>query len=436
MAVTWTLLSALTIVATTLPNGLSLFGVVRPEAPYAVASLWVRSGSAADPVGREGTAHLLEHLLPLQPFDGKTVQMAMERKGTLLLPETGRDFMAFHLLAPLSPLPSVSRPIIPSSPVPRPSPQNLLDAFSLMATMLQDLRVDERVVAREKALMRLELLGLHEEPFWVMKTLLEARVMSGTPFAHPPSGWLSTLETLTLDDARQFFRCHFRAANCALIAVVPDEGTLTALGERATRFPFPNGAASLATVADKSVRHEETLLPFLQRALTRHNEAFWGMGWRLEVAPHEKVAADALVIYLQQTLAPSVLGTMGVVQEWNLVANPVRNGLLLSVVARLRPTTEEPERRWRQALRHLAEKGVPEEEIRKVKWHLRWQYTRALADPLQCVRHLGWAWALHDTPHLLERYEELVNDLAPVHLQELVVRLLQSEPVSVMLQSL
>ncbi len=412
MGLSWSLLTALTIIVDTLPNGLQLIGWIRPNAPYAVASLWVRSGSALDPIGKEGTAHLVEHLLPLHPFEGTTVQIAMERQGVLLTPETGRDFMALHLQAA--------------------SASTLLQAAPLLLVLLHDLAVPEAVVEREKALIRQELLASCEDPLWLTKTWVEARLFQGTRYEHPPGGWLPCIEQLTFTDARHWFQQHFRPENAALIAVMPDEKTLFALADLLRKWRAAQGPAIAPSALFDDLAKHDWWRSFFQRTLNRHEEALWGLGWRLPIAAQEQVAADGLVVYLRQVLAPSVFRPLASVQEWNFVSNPVRGSTALTVVARLRPIMDEPERRWRSALRRLADQGLNEGEMQKVRWLLRWQYQRTLADPLQCVRHLGWAWALHDAPSLVAQKDQELQALTSHHLQELAKRLIASVPVSVL----
>ena len=57
---------ASTVVDRQLDTGVRVITVLRADAPYAVAGVWLKGGSAADEAGREGTAHLLEHLLPFR----------------------------------------------------------------------------------------------------------------------------------------------------------------------------------------------------------------------------------------------------------------------------------------------------------------------------------------------------------------------------------
>ncbi|MFN4179596.1 MAG: M16 family metallopeptidase [Armatimonadota bacterium] len=390
-----------------LPNGVQVIALIRPTTPYSVASLWVKCGSVSDPPNREGTAHLLEHLLPLKPFNGTTIQIAMEQEGALLTPETGRNFMAFHLQA---------------------RSETLARIFPMLVGAVTDLTVDSQVVEREKGLMWLETLALYEDPFWLMKTAIEAKLFEGTPYAHPPTGWLETVNQLSLADAQRLHRIHFIASNFALIAVVPNEDTLTILKE--TVFELPS--APEVTTASVSLPSRNFSPPFdalLQKALNRSNEVFWGMGWRVPVKANEKIAMDALVWHLRQILLPNLFGQIGVVQEWKMLANPVCGEVALTITARLRPYTELLERRLNRSLNELAQRDISLSELNWLKRSLRLEHFRILNNPIRCVRELGWAWALYDDPTIVERYSKMIEDLKAEQIRQVASRLNSAKPV-------
>ncbi len=390
-----------------LPNGTQIIAFVRPDAPYSVASLWVNCGSNADPKGKEGTAHLLEHLLPLKPFNGTTIQIELERQGALLLPETGRDFMAFHLQAPEDVVAQV---------------------FPLLIEAVRDLGFDPKVLEREKRLMWLETLALYEDPLWLMKAMLEAKLFDGTTYAHPPTGWLETIERLNFEDALQFHRKHFSAHNFALIAVVRNEATLNAL--KATLADSNQTfTASLSLELLREESFATNLEPALKRALNRHNEVFWGIGWRISLSAQEKVTMDALISHLKRTALPLLFGQLGVVQEWSMVANPVRGEMALTINARLRPYTDLIEKWVRQVLREIGEKGLSDAELARLKRSLAWEHYRNLNNPMRLVRELGWAWSIYGDPKIVERYGEEIANLSSEQIRQIAKRLNSIQPV-------
>ncbi len=390
-----------------LPNGAQVIAFVCPNVPYSVASLWVNCGSSADPKGKEGTAHLLEHLLPLKPFNGTTIQIEMERQGALLLPETGRNFMAFHLQAH----------------------ENVIaQVFPLLVETVKDLSFDPKVLEREKGLMWLETLALYEDPLWLMKAMLEAKLFEGTTYAHPPTGWLETIERLSFEDAMQFHRKHFLARNFALVAVVQNEATLNALkATLADSNQTFTASASLELLQGESFA--PNLEPKLKVALSRHNEVFWGIGWRIQLSAQEKVAMDALVSHLRRTVLPILFGQLGVVQEWNMVANPVKGEMALTINTRLRPYTDLIEKWVRRVLWEISERGLPDAELARLKRSLAWEHYRNLSNPMRLVRELGWAWAIYGDPKIVERRSEEIVNLSSGKVQQIAKRLNLTQPV-------
>lgn len=395
-----------------LPNGTQIIAFIRPDTLYFVASLWVRQGSAADLANREGTAHLLEHLLPLKPLVGTTIQIAMEQQGALLIPETARDFMAFHLQAHRV--------------------ETLTQVFPLLVEAVRDLAVDPKVLEREKRLIELEIMALYEDPLWLTKTWLEAELFKGTPYAHPPAGWLETISQLSLSDVKQFHRSNFIAPNFALIAVVPNEEALVALKDAVLHLP------SELTTPSLPVHNEPRFLPsiesLLRKFLTRSKEAFWGIGWRIPVMAEEKVAVEALVMHLRQILVPIAFGQVGVVQEWNMVANSVKGEVALTISARLRPYTELVEKRLLQALTELAQNGLTKSDLNRLKERLAWEHYKVASAPIRFVRKVGWAWALHGDPRVAERYPELVANLSSEQVRRVAAKLASLQPFTLLVR--
>lgn len=394
------------IIDRTLDNGVRVIAVVRPDAPYAVVGLWLKVGSADDEIGKEGTAHLLEHLVPLRRWDDTTVQIAIERMGGMLIAETGRDFMAFQIAAPAKALPKV---------------------LPLLVQGFCEPPTDEPTMEREKELMRLEMMANFEDPFWVMKTALEAQLFDGTAYVHPPGGWMETIASLKAEDVRQFHRKHFVAPNVAVIAVVPDAEMLMGLEQ------------SLGQLPQKQffMKREPTpvrIAPEITISL-RGKEALWGLGWRVDIASDEAIALDTLTLHLRTTVAQSVFGRFEAVQEWSVVVNPIRNGAAISFIARLRPFTDAPERLLRQAVRQLAETPLTEEATARLKQQLLLSYRWQIATPLELAKRVGWAWALYNEPSLPMRYEQGVEALTPLQLQTLARRLNETPPVTFVARS-
>ncbi|HVR62719.1 MAG TPA: insulinase family protein, partial [Polyangia bacterium] len=199
-----------------LPSGLL---VVLEEDPYAavagVVSV-VRGGSSTDPPGREGIAHLVEHLT-FRAIDraapapdqrrsvGPTrweelVRMAAPVNNGLTSP----DAITFFEFAP---------------------PDQLPDLLKLEAARLGDplAGVDEPAVAIERQVVASEF-QLRDDPragLWAAHQLLPLIFSEGHPYARSPVGSAESRELLTLADAQAYALQNFRPERCTLLVSVP-----------------------------------------------------------------------------------------------------------------------------------------------------------------------------------------------------------------------
>ncbi|MCX7642765.1 MAG: hypothetical protein N2116_03005 [Armatimonadetes bacterium] len=298
----------------------------------------------------------------------------------------------------------------------------------MLIEAVTDLEVDLQAVEREKQLIWLETLALYEDPLWLTKTAVEAKLFEGTPYAHPPTGWLETLRQLSFTDAQQFHRTHFVSPNFALTAIVPSKETLTFLKDAMAQMPTTTGVvATPVSLSDR--RFMPSFEVLIREALTRPNEAFWGMGWRIPIKAKDKVAVDALVMHLRQVLLPTLFGHFGVVREWNMLANPVRGEIALTITAQLRPHHRLLEDRLEQLLDELARRNLTSAEMKSLKRSLRLEHLRVLSNPMRCARELGWAWALYNDPTIVKRYTMSLEELDAEQIRQTAKRLASTKPV-------
>lgn len=168
-----------------------------PDSPFVAFNVWVRSGSAADPRGKEGLAALtaelvangstrqnsydaiLERLYPFAAGYGAQVDMEM----SVFAGRVHRDNLeAFYGL--------------------------FHDALLSPAFRQEDF---DRVKARHlNAVERQRRYSRDEE---LSKELLFWRAFQGTPYQHPVDGYVSSVRSITLDDVKAFYASHYRRGN-------------------------------------------------------------------------------------------------------------------------------------------------------------------------------------------------------------------------------
>lgn len=185
---------------TVLPNGLVVLLMERPNDPLVHMRLTVRSGSAADPAGKEGLASLTAALLTTGTatrnaeqiaseidFTGGTLSASADRDGT----QVAAEFLARDVKKQLDLLSDV---------VLRPS-------FAAAEV--------ERVRTQRAA----EIAAASEDPDTFATSQFEAALYAGTRYAHDPQGKAGTVPSITRDDVAGFHKARY-APNDSVLAIV------------------------------------------------------------------------------------------------------------------------------------------------------------------------------------------------------------------------
>lgn len=182
-----------------LPNGLTV--IVKPDrrAPTAVHMLWVRVGAMDEVDGTSGVAHVLEHMM----FKGTPTLKAGEfsrRVAALGGQEnafTGRDFTGFFQQIPAGRLEDVMR--------------LEADRFANSEWPDEEFRREIEVVKEERR------LRTEDSPRAMLYEVMGSVVYQASPYGRPVVGWMSDLEAMTPQDAREFFRRWYVPANAAVV---------------------------------------------------------------------------------------------------------------------------------------------------------------------------------------------------------------------------
>lgn len=179
-----------------------IIALPEPGSPFVAFNIWIRSGSAADPKGKEGLASLTASLVSggatradsLEAILDKLYPMAagygvsVDKEMTNLTGRVHRDhldgFYALFKNAILSPAFSEA------------------DFNRVKAQRLN-------FVERSRRYSRDEELS---------KQLLSWMAYEGTPYQHPEEGYVSSVKSITLDDVRAFHQAHY-VRNNIVVAV-------------------------------------------------------------------------------------------------------------------------------------------------------------------------------------------------------------------------
>lgn len=168
-------------------------------APVVGVVCTVGAGAVADPPGKEGLAHLVEHLtFRAQPTPGRSVFSLLEQAGAGMFNAiTGADAVTYLAFGPRD---------------------TLYDLLTIEGLRMTDplAGVDEEMFAVERRVVVNESHQSDEESYVpVRQASLRALFPSGHPYARLSNR--VTLDGLTLKDARAFAARHYRPENMTLV---------------------------------------------------------------------------------------------------------------------------------------------------------------------------------------------------------------------------
>ncbi len=243
-----------------LPSGLRVVVEEDRRAPVVAVVALVGTGSSGDPAGREGLAHMVEHLAFRSRHEGSaSMWTRLERAGAGRFNAfTGMDYTRYETLVPRESLPELLH----------------LEAQRL-STPLQG--ITEEVFTVEREVVRNELREGNETGYvgQVFEWVQAASFPADHPYARPVIGTHGSLSRITLADAQRFVRKHYQPDNVTLVITgdVDLEAMEALLKEHlpeswygsglplavSPRLPQPAPEPPLAPKASKLIAHEAAL---------------------------------------------------------------------------------------------------------------------------------------------------------------------------------
>ncbi len=388
----------------TLANGMTLW--VKPDrrAPTAVHMVWLRVGSMDEVDGTSGVAHVLEHML----FKGTPNLAAGEfsrRVAALGGREnafTSKDYTGYFQQIPAHQLEAVMR----------------LESDRFANNQWPDAEfAKELEVVKEERRLRTE-----DNPRALLHEMLAATALSASPYRRPIVGWMSDLEAMTAQDARDFYRRWYVPGN----AVVVVAGDVDPVQVKALADQY-YGAIPARSVADRQPQQEPA-----QQGLRRFEfkapaeQSYVALAFKVPRLASLQPSAehdDALALTV---LAAVLDGYSGARLERALTQGEQRladsvgayNGLMgrgpqffyLEGVPAKGQTTEALEAALRAQVQKVAKEGVAESELQRVKTQWVASEIYKLDSVFNQARELGVAWTL---------------GLPPDHGEQLMARLRQ-----------
>jgi len=184
-----------------LDNGLELLVMRQSELPLVQLRLLFRTGSAADPEGRDGLADLTGDLLlaGTDHLDKFEFAEELERLGTDMSVSSTDDVTAIRVSG---------------------LTDRLDESMDLLGQVLLHPAFSPEEFRKEKETRLVNIRRESENP-WVTAGKVTRRVIFGaeSPYGHSRTGTEATMEAITLDDVRRFAGRNYVAGNAVLVAV-------------------------------------------------------------------------------------------------------------------------------------------------------------------------------------------------------------------------
>ncbi|RLF03656.1 MAG: insulinase family protein [Thermoprotei archaeon] len=193
------MLSLLSIGMKVLDNGLKL--LVREDHTAPVVTCWLayRVGSRNERPGITGISHFVEHMLfrGVGRFKDEIDRLVSSRGG--------------HLNAFTSEDATIYYETLPSN--------SLRLALEVEAERMSNAVFNEEVVEKERGVILSEREMAENYPQYQLWELVRATALIAHPYRWPVVGWKSDIESITVDDLKEYYRTYYRPSNAVLVVV-------------------------------------------------------------------------------------------------------------------------------------------------------------------------------------------------------------------------
>lgn len=184
---------------TVLGNGIHVLTEAIPGVRSLAAGVWVRQGSAHEPLALMGASHMLEHMVfkGTQGRSAREIALALEGLGGSLDAYTSREHTSFQA---------------------RVLDENLGEAMDVLAdlTLSPALRASDLELEREVVLE--EISTVDDTPDDLVFELHGERLWRGHPYGHQILGTRETVSAMTVDDLVTLHREQYRGENLVVAA--------------------------------------------------------------------------------------------------------------------------------------------------------------------------------------------------------------------------
>jgi zinc protease len=338
----------------TLPNGLRVVSLQDNSSPTVAIHVLYDVGSKNDPPGRNGFAHLFEHIMFKSTKNMKAEMMdrLTEDVGGFNNASTWDDFTNYYEVVPSNYL------------------ETLLWAES---DRMANLTVDEANFKSERAVVEEEFRqSVLSQPYGMLNEYIQKLSYKTHPYMRTTIGTIQDLDTATVKDVQDFHSTYYRPDNAYLIVVGDfDQKQLDAWTDKYFgRIAKPSGpiprVIAIESPRTKEERFTKTApnVPFPAVAIT-----YLGPKSTDADIPAIRVAEKILSGGESSRLYQSLVYKQQIAQEASFnLDNRAEGGLLYFLaIASEGKTPEELEKSLLAELRLIQDNGVTESELTKAK---------------------------------------------------------------------
>jgi predicted Zn-dependent peptidase len=181
------------------PSGITLVTERIPERRSVALGVWVRSGARDEPFERLGISHFIEHMMfkGTERRDARAIAASLEALGGHLDAFTAREQVCYFA---------------------RALAEHLEPVVDVVSDIVCRSRFASTEVEREKSVVREEIIACEDDPEDKIGDLLAEQVWSGHPLGRPILGTPETVESLSPDTLRDYFRRRYRPENLLVAA--------------------------------------------------------------------------------------------------------------------------------------------------------------------------------------------------------------------------
>lgn len=184
-----------------LKNGLTVLVKEDHRAPVVISEIWYKVGSSDEPNGITGISHALEHMMfrGTKAFGPGILEKIVSKNGGEQNAFTDSDFTAYYQ---------------------KFSADKLAISFELEADRMRNLLLRPQDFLKEiQVVMEERRMRVDDNPQAILLERLNAAAFVASPYHHPVIGWKSDLQTMTVENLRQWYETWYTPNNAILVVV-------------------------------------------------------------------------------------------------------------------------------------------------------------------------------------------------------------------------